>query len=582
MKRCRKFVCFLMMALVGMLGGGISAKAAEPTIVQIDAGGKSAFALFSNGDLYGWGENKQGQLGDGTTKVRSKPMKIGTGFTRVIAKPNYTMALKGTTLYAWGENTRGQLGDGTTVNRYAPVKIGTGFTQVESGSDHTLALKGDVLYAWGSNVFGQVGDGTEKNRNKPVKIGAGYTQISAGNNYSFALKGDALYSWGLNNFGELGDGTRQSRCEPMKIGTGFTQVYATSSPLALKGDALYSWGSSAFGALGDGTNEARYQPVKIGTGFSRVIETGESCAVKGEVLYQWGLHGLGDIEYPLMFGGALYYSNKPAKIGSGFTQVVAESFCGLGLKGNELYSWGRNIYLQLGDPELTMSKPFKLGDGYTQIEMGGGSCYAAKGSELYAWGLNDYYQLGDGTKTARSRPRRVEFPEPVPPTSIALSQEKLDVAKGDTIALNATLKPNNAIPDIAWKSSNGKIASVDKGVVYAKQYGVATITATTSNGITAQCVVTVVPAKVTQKKPSVSGNKATLTWSAINDVQGYKIAYSKNGGEYMTFSDVKNANSFTTDALPKGTYSFKIRAYTKIDGASKYGKYSDAMEVMIK
>ena len=361
------------MVIPGIDGTGLlSAHAEGPRIVQIAAGWNHSLALFSDGSLYTWGYNKNGQLGDGTTTSRNTPTLIGTGYTSIAAGYNLSLALKGNELYAWGENDYGQLGDGTTTDRNTPTPIGTGYTAIAAGMYHTLALKGNELYAWGYNRVGQLGDGTTTSRNTPTLIGTGYTSIAASGVYSLSLKGSQLYAWGGNLYGQLGDGTTTDRNIPTLIGTGYTAI-ATSGvhSLALKDSTLYAWGVNDCGQLGNRTTTAL---------------------------------------------------NRPTLIGTGYTAIAASSSNSIALRGSALYTWGYNYYGQLGDG-TTVDKhvPTLIGTGYTAIATGCWYTLALKGSALYSCGINYLGQLGDGTTTDRNTPTRIDFPGESTPTSDPLS-----------------------------------------------------------------------------------------------------------------------------------------------------------------
>src|SRR2546422_8652574 len=94
---------------------------------------------------------------------------------QVSAGDSHTVALKSDgTLWAWGFNTNGQLGDGTTTSRPSPVQTGTeaSWMAVSAGGNHTVALKSDgTLWAWGYNRSGEVGDGTTSERRRAGKEG---------------------------------------------------------------------------------------------------------------------------------------------------------------------------------------------------------------------------------------------------------------------------------------------------------------------------------------------------------------------------------------------------------------------------
>src|SRR5579872_4197543 len=167
--------------------------------------------------LWAWGYNGYGQLGDGTSTDHHSPEQIGTdaNWAQVSAGGlNFTVAIKTEgTLWAWGFNNDGELGDGTTTGRDSPEQIGTdtNWAQVSAGDSDTLAVRTDgSLWGWGFNGNGQLGDGTTTGRNSPEQVGTdiNWAQVSAGYSHTLAIKTDGtLWAWGFNGDGELGDGT---------------------------------------------------------------------------------------------------------------------------------------------------------------------------------------------------------------------------------------------------------------------------------------------------------------------------------------------------------------------------------------
>ena len=96
-----------------------------PKWAGVAAANARSFAINEKGELYGWGSNVQGRLGDGTTTNRNSPTRIGTAADWAhIAAGYHSLAIntKGE-LYAWGYNSVGQLGDGTSTDKSSPVKI---------------------------------------------------------------------------------------------------------------------------------------------------------------------------------------------------------------------------------------------------------------------------------------------------------------------------------------------------------------------------------------------------------------------------------------------------------------------------
>ena len=150
--------------------------AVKPTWAAVSAGGSCTLAINSRGELYAWGRNHNGKLGDGTTTNRSTPTRIGSDsdWGRLSQGGNHSMAVKTNgDLYAWGSDSYGQLGNGDIRGtQSAPVLIDgdSDWTHV-SGWRHTPARgAAGELYAWGANTNGQLGDGTTAQGLSPVKI----------------------------------------------------------------------------------------------------------------------------------------------------------------------------------------------------------------------------------------------------------------------------------------------------------------------------------------------------------------------------------------------------------------------------
>ena len=272
-------------------------------VVAIAAGGSTVAVVKANGTVWTWGINYSGQLGDGTTTERSYAVQVlGPGeeqfLTDVFAvavSGDHMVAIKTDgTVWAWGWNEDGQLGDGTTTDRSRPVQvIGpdgegflTGITAVAASRHHSIARKSDgTVWAWGRNVGGQLGDGTNDNSTHPVQASGltGIVAVAAADSlasslpfpprcHSVALRGSdgAVFAWGWNNHGQLGDGTITNRNTPVQV-SGLTNVVAIASGgsrvLAIKDSAgarsIWAWGCNDYGELGDGTTTERHTPVQV-------------------------------------------------------------------------------------------------------------------------------------------------------------------------------------------------------------------------------------------------------------------------------------------------------------------------------
>ncbi len=342
-----------------------------------------------DGTLWAWGNNNNGQLGDGTTTRKATPTQIGTAtdWVSVAVGNTYTIALKTDgTLWAWGANGFGQLGNGTTngINTTTPTQIGTAtnWASISAGLSHTLALKADgTLWAWGSNSNGQLGNGTNTNNNNtPTQVGSNtnWASISAGGNYSMAIQTNGiLWAWGSNSSGQLGDGTTTESNTPVQIGTAtnWASVSAGGShSLAIQTDGtLWAWGNNSAGRLGDGSTTNRTAPTQIGTA------TNWSSVSAG------GLHSLG---------------------------VQTDG---------TLWAWGSNLSGRLGDGTTTnRSIPTQIGTATNWVSIIGFNANSAAiqtDKSIWAWGNNIFGQLGDGTTTNRTTPTQISTCSPCSPTT---------------------------------------------------------------------------------------------------------------------------------------------------------------------
>ncbi|OXB94733.1 RCC1 domain-containing protein [Parageobacillus galactosidasius] len=333
--------------------------------------------INKNNELWAWGYNGFGQLGDGTTENRNTPTRIGTDtdWKQVAAGGNHTIAIKNDgSLWAWGHNSSGQLGDGTTTNKATPTRIGTDtdWKQVAAGYSHTVAIKNDgSLWAWGHNSSGQLGDGTTTNKATPTRIGTDtdWKQVACGQYHTVAIKNDgSLWAWGYNNYGQLGDGTTTThRSTPTKIGTNtnWKQVAAGGNhTIAIKNDgSLWAWGYNYYGQLGDGTTVNKTTPTRIGTDTDwKQVACGydHTVAIKNDgSLWAWGYNGSGRLG-----DGTTINKYTPTRIGTDtdWKQVAAGSSHTVAIKLTlDVYGWGNNNYGQLGDGTTTnRNTPTKL------------------------------------------------------------------------------------------------------------------------------------------------------------------------------------------------------------------------------
>ena len=335
------------------------------------AGDRFTCALDTQGFAWCWGNNGDGQVGDGTTTSRTRRVAVAGGrrYQNIRAGENHACAIDETDrVWCWGANASGQLGDGSATARTEPTQAAGNhaFASLAAGAQHTCALDAAGLaWCWGDNAFGQLGDGSDDDRDEPTEVAGGktYVAITAGGRHTCAIETGAsavAYCWGWNDAGQLGDGSNVSTMSPTLV------VGGPWSALAAGGlhtcgldrsldDRVRCWGGNAFGQLGDGTGIDSNVPVEaVGGRFTAIASgAGHSCGLgrnSGGWAWCWGLGNAGQIGdgttlsafVPVAAAGARQYS----AISAGGGHVCARAATGL-------WCWGDNTAGQLGDGTTT-------------------------------------------------------------------------------------------------------------------------------------------------------------------------------------------------------------------------------------
>jgi alpha-tubulin suppressor-like RCC1 family protein len=202
--------------------------------MSVAAGDFHTVAVRADGTLWTWGDNSQGQLGNGSQVNSSVPVQVGTGtsWANVAAGASHALGVTSSgSLYAWGNNTRGQLGTygalgsiGTTpelvVSYYYQYFNTSVWVSAEAGESHTVAVRANgMLWAWGDNGNNQLGIPTTSfgpllltGAAEQVGTATNWVSLAAGSNHSAAIRADGtLWTWGDNYLGQLGVSTGTAR-----------------------------------------------------------------------------------------------------------------------------------------------------------------------------------------------------------------------------------------------------------------------------------------------------------------------------------------------------------------------------------
>ena len=248
---------------------------------QVAAGYPFTAAIKTNGSLWTWGRNSDGRLGTNDTINRSTPVTTfagGNTWKQVSVGGNHMAAIKTDgSLWVWGRNAEGQLGINLgNVNRSTPVTTfigGNDWKSVAAGKLNTAAIKTDgSLWTWGHNNNAQLGINAAGTRSTPVTTFAGgnnWKSVAAGYHMAAIKTDGSLWTWGLGSEGSLGNNANTNRSTPVTTfagGNNWKYVSLGSDggghTAAIKTDGtLWMWGRGGYRQLGDKTDINRSTPV---------------------------------------------------------------------------------------------------------------------------------------------------------------------------------------------------------------------------------------------------------------------------------------------------------------------------------
>lgn len=440
------------------------------TITCITLGGSHSAAITSEERVFTWGYNGHGELGDGTVIDKSVPTEITSQFNLSVGEIVTNMSFgyyhssaitSEGRVFTWGYNDQGQLGDGTYVHKSVPTDITANFNlevgekliDISLGIHHSGAITSDDrVFMWGTNIYYQLGDGTNTNRNLPVDITSRFTLDAEEVNVALLLGGYFSVSmtskhkvklWGNNNVGQLGDGTNSWKSSPVRLKPNTYTVKNNYLPvtetiikqalgesftvLITSNNRVYTFGLNNYGQLGTG-NTTTSLPVDITNNFN--LSEGEiivdvyaghyfafAVSSTGRI-FSWGQNNYGQLG-----NGTNQNKNLPQDVTSFFGIYEPESVQSIELgaefglmlsSDNRVIVWGCNTFGQLGDGttqnryspiDITANLSLGVGEAVTKIAVGGwhSSAYTSD-NRLFTWGRNDYGQLGDSTFVQKTLP----------------------------------------------------------------------------------------------------------------------------------------------------------------------------------
>jgi alpha-tubulin suppressor-like RCC1 family protein len=430
---------------------------AGKTVEQLAVGYAHTCVVTSDDQVYCWGANGSGQLGDSSTTDRDLPVLIPS--SRFGNKPVVAIAAGGSDVatshtcaltndgmaYCWGYGLNGRLGNNATTNKLIPTAVtntgalaGVTYTSIVAGYDQTCATSvANDTYCWGANASGQLANNAVTDKLIPTPIfspsafaGVTYQTVAAGGQHTCALgSDDKAYCWGNGGAGRLGGNSTASTKSPAPVFSGAMGELTVSAiatginhTCAIASDNnAYCWGAGTNGQLGNSASTNQTAPVAVThtTGALsgktvKAITTGNAftCAIASDnKAYCWGngVNGrLGDNTTtsktaPVAVYGSGVLSGKTIKaISAGSVHACAIA------SDDNAYCWGSGGNGQLGNNAATVQiAPVavdKTGvlSGLTIKQISGGgnfTCAIASDDQAYCWGAGGNGQLGNNSTT---------------------------------------------------------------------------------------------------------------------------------------------------------------------------------------
>ncbi len=417
--------------------------------IAVAAGRYTSYAILDDGSVRAWGDNRRRQLGDSTFSGTHSPSPRGVSslydVLAISAGEAHAVILRANgTLAAWGDNTNGQIGNGTTgstplhivTNVANPLTGATRYKAIAAGDRFTAALSvTGQIYVWGSSLDGAAGLPSGNVPRPTLLPNAPVTRaIAAGGSHGLAIDhAGAVWAWGNNTYGTLGNGSvdyiahySASRVARLSNASSIAASLYNSAAVLADG-SLWTWGANGAGQLGDASRQQpdgypldpTPQPIALVNDAMNVsLGAFHANLVKPlNAIKAWGYNANGLLGANLTGNqklSAMLAVNVELPGDVQTVRAVSASACNshaLLLAGDgTVWSWGDNGQGQLGVTGPGVSKPTRVSQLPPIIAVAAG-CYVsaalAGDGTVWTWGYGGLGTLGDGTIVNHTTPARV-------------------------------------------------------------------------------------------------------------------------------------------------------------------------------
>ena len=484
-------------------------------VVAITAGSSHSLALTADGQVFGWGLNTSGQLGNNSTTNSLVPVEVnangvlaGKTVVAIAAGSSHSLALTADgQVFGWGLNTSGQLGNNSTIRSRVPVAVNTSgalagkmVVGIAAGDSHSMAVTSDgQVFTWGSNQSGQLGNNSLINASVPVSVdkqgileGKKVVGIAAGYSHSMVVTSDGqVFAWGSNDKGELGDNTLTKNTLPSVVdasgGLASKTVVAVRSggshSMALTSDGqIFGWGLNTSGQLGN--NSTTNSPVPVEVNANGVLASKMVVAIAagnfhnmaltaGGQVFGWGLNTSGQLgnNSTATSRVPVAVSTNGALAGKTVVAIAAGNSHNMALTaGGQVFGWGLNTSGQLGNNSTISSRvPLAVSTngalaGKTVVAIAAGDSHnmaLTADGQIFGWGLNTSGQLGNNSTT--NSPVPVE----VSPNGALAGKTVVAIAAGSSHSLALTADSQVFAWGTNWSGLLGNNSTVSSPVPVA-------------------------------------------------------------------------------------------------------------------